>query len=186
MRERKHIINILEEVQKALKREDYSEIRALSNTIIHQASIEQDPDIISLAVIIYSLSKILEREEYKKQKNWTGFSGRYIKSINNLIILMRKDDIGGFRSEIELIRKLIDSLSGNLKAYISDVFRKAQINKASKIYEHGISMEKTAKILGISVWELAEYAGKVGIGDVNLGITMLLKKRIKLAEETFE
>ena len=46
-------------------------------------------------------------------------------------------------------------------------------------------MEKTAKILGVSVWELAEYAGKTGIGDVNLGITLPLNQRIKQAEEIF-
>jgi len=72
-----------------------------------------------------------------------------------------------------------------LKIYIKDVFRKAQINKASRIYEHGISMEKTAKILGISVWELSEYVGKTRIDDINLGITTPIRKRIKLAEEVF-
>ena len=47
-------------------------------------------------------------------------------------------------------------------------------------------MEKTAKLLGISIWELAEYAGQTGISDVNLSITMPIKKRIKLAMEMFE
>ena len=72
-----------------------------------------------------------------------------------------------------------------IKAHIGDVFRRAQVNKASRIYEHGISMEKTAKILGITVWELAEYAGRTRIGDVNLSVTMPIKQRIKIAEEIF-
>ena len=68
---------------------------------------------------------------------------------------------------------------------MKDVFNRAKINKASKIYEHGISMEKTAKILGITLWELAEYSGRTGVGNVNLGVTMQLNDRIKLAEEIF-
>ena len=68
---------------------------------------------------------------------------------------------------------------------MKDVFTLAKINKASKIYDHGISMEKTAKILGITLWELAEYSGRSQTGNVNLGVTMKLKDRIKLAEEIF-
>ena len=98
---------------------------------------------------------------------------------------LEKNNIEGFREEIIQIRKIIENLSGDLKKHIDYVFRRAQINKASKIYEHGISMGKTAKILGISIWELAEYAGKTGIGDVNLGVTMPIKQRIKQAEEMF-
>ena len=83
------------------------------------------------------------------------------------------------------IRKAIGNLSGRFKKYIQDVFKKAEINKASRIYEHGISMEATAKLLGISMWELAEYTGNTGIGDVDLGITMPEKQRIKIAMEMF-
>ena len=57
------------------------------------------------------------------------------------------------------------------------------IKKASRIYEHGISMQKTAKLLGISIWELAEYSGQTGISNVNLSITLDVKERIKNAME---
>jgi hypothetical protein len=77
-------------------------------------------------------------------------------------------------------------LSGNLKKYIQDVFRKASINEASKIYEHGISMEKTAKLLGITMFELAGYAGQTGISDVPESKTLDVRSRIKLAMEMFE
>lgn len=185
MEEKEHVLNVLKKVQSALRTEDYVEIKNLSNRVIHNASINQDPDIIAIAVIIYSLSKLIERESYREEKSWGEFYKNYVKSINNSIILLEKDDIKKFREEINFIRRLVQQLSGNLKKYIEDVFRRAEINKASRIYEHGISMEKTAKILGISIWELAEYAGKTGIGDVNLGITMPIKQRIKIAEEIF-
>ena len=102
-----------------------------------------------------------------------------------MIKALEKNNLDKFREEIHFVTKLIDNLNGNLKIYISEVFRKAQINKASRIYEHGISMEKTAKILGISVWELAEYAGQTRIADINLSVTLPIKERIKNAEEIF-
>ena len=186
LEERNHILNILVNVRKAVERKDYIKIKNLSNQVVHHASIHQDPDVISIAVIIYSLSKLIERDNYKIEKNWREFYNSYCRNIREMIIALRNREIEEFRIKVRLNRELIDQLSGKLKIYINDVFRKAKINKASRIYEHGISMEITAKILGISLWELAEYVGKTGISDVNLGVTILVKERIKLAEEIFK
>jgi len=186
MEEKEHVLNVLKRVRTALKTSDYVEIKNLSDNVIHGCSIDQDPDCIAVAVVIYSLSKLIERESYKTEKQWPKFFKEYLKNIDDAIAALEKNDIESFRDEIIQIRGLIENLSGNLKKHIQEVFRKAEINKASRIYEHGISMEKTAKILGISVWELAEYAGTTGIGDVNLGITMPIKERIKQAEEVFK
>jgi hypothetical protein len=186
MKERVHILETLRKVEKALEKKNYLKIKSLSNHIIHHSSIHQEPDIISLAVILYSLSKLLEREAYKEYKSWPEFYNNYITHLKKAVNGLEIDNIKVFRNEIDLIRKLIQKLSGDLKFHIDTVFRRAKINKASRIYEHGISMEKTAKILGISQWELAEYVGKTGIANVNLGVTMPLKKRIKIAEEIFE
>jgi len=106
--------------------------------------------------------------------------------IEQSIDALKKDDEIHLREHIQDIRKKIDGLSGNLKRYIQDVFRKASINKASKIYEHGISMEKTARLLGISIWELASYAGQKDIANEDFGKTINTKQRIKLALEMFE
>jgi len=186
MQEKQHILKTLKDVKKALERKNYVEIKNLSNKVIHNASINQDPDIISVAVIIYSLSKLIEREDYKSEKNWNNFYKSYLQNIKDMISALEKDEAEEFRKEVNTNRELIEELSGNLKNYISDVFRRARINKASRIYEHGISMEKTAKILGVSLWELAEYAGRTRIGDVNLSVTLPIKKRIKIAEEIFK
>jgi hypothetical protein len=81
---------------------------------------------------------------------------------------------------------MIENLSGKLKKYIKEVFRNADVSKASRIYEHGISMEQTANLLGVSLYDLAQYAGKTGIPDVPENYTMNTKLRIKLAMGLFE
>ena len=45
------------------------------------------------------------------------------------------------------------------------MFRRARINKASRIYEHGISLAQTAELLGITQWELMKYLGQTKIAD---------------------
>ncbi|MCX8194418.1 MAG: hypothetical protein N3G19_03635, partial [Candidatus Pacearchaeota archaeon] len=84
------------------------------------------------------------------------------------------------------IRRAVDLLSGHLKIYIQDVFRKAQINKASRLYEHGISAAETAELLGITQFELSEYTGRTGIADVDLSITMPIKTRLNFTKTLFE
>jgi len=185
MEEKEHVLEVLENVKKALRKKDYIEIKNLSDKVIHISSIHQDSNVISVAVIIYALSKLIERKNYQTEKNWNDFYVNYLRNIDDMIVALRKDNLKKFHDEIQENRELIQGLSGNLKIYIQDVFSRAKVNKASRIYEHGISMEKTAKILGISLWELAEYAGKTGIGDVNFAVTMPIKKRIKFAEEVF-
>lgn len=183
MQEKENVIGILEKTKSAVEKEDTILLKELSNRTIHTASIYGDPDNIAVAVAVYALSKIIERKKYKEYKDWSLFFRNYIKCLNKALTALKEDNLEAFRVEIEHINKEISHLGGNLKRHIQQVFRKARINKASRIYEHGISMGQTAKLLGITMWELAEYSGETGIPDVNLSITLDVKKRIKNAME---
>jgi len=185
MQEKENVMRILTETKQALEKGDALKIKNLSNQTINTASFTQDPDNIAVAVIVYSIGKILERENYKQLNGWDVFYKIVEVSLTNSIKDLEKNNEKKFRSDLESIRGAIGKLSGKLKEYIEFVFRKAQINKASRLYEHGISMEQTAKLLGISMYELAEYVGKTGISDVAESRTLDVKGRIKIAEEIF-
>mgnify|MGYP001611199196 CR=1 FL=1 len=184
--ERKNLIWILKNTLTAVKKEDVVRLKELSNHTVHSASVQQDPDSVAVAVIVYALSKIIERKKYTDYKEWPKLYKSYIANIKKAIADLEQDNSKKFREDIKNIQESINQLSGRFKKYIQDVFRKAEINKASRVYEHGISMEQTAKLLGITIWELAEYAGQTGISDVNLTVTMSIKNRLKQAEEIFE
>ena len=83
------------------------------------------------------------------------------------------------------IRNSLNKIEGDLGRYIKDVFKKAEINKAFKLYEHGLSTEKTAELLGVSLWDMAGYIGQSNIGDAKVAISMPIAKRIKIAEDIF-
>ena len=184
--EKDNILRILSETKKAVKDEDSIKLKELSNQTIHSASIHQDEDCITIAVIVYSLSKLLERTNYKDYNKWNNFFSSFMKHIDRAYFAVKNNDKEKFRFEIKKLRKTIAKLTGNFKKHVEDVFKKAEINKASRIYEHGISMEKTAKLLGITIWDLASYVGQTGIGDADLSLTMPEKERIKIAQEMFE
>ena len=185
MQEHEHVENLLQKAKEAARKDDIAELRNLSDQTIHAAAIHQDTDNVLVAVILYSLSKLIERKESYSEKDFNKYLNYYLKTIEFSRVCISKDDCSLFRNRINEVMK-VPGLSKNLKQSIQDVFRKARINKASKIYEHGISMEATANLLGISLWELAEYSGQVQGHDMGFNEAIDIKKRIKTAMEFFE
>lgn len=184
--EKKNILVILKNTYKSLQTEDAVLLREMSDRTVHSASIYKDPDSVAIAVTVYVLSKIIERKDYKENKQWPSFFSKIVKDIERAASHLEKNEIKEFRTAMHDIRHTAAKLSGHLKSYIKDVFRKAQINKASRLYEHGISMAETAELLDITTWELAEYIGMTGISDVDLSITLPIKERINFTKKLFE
>lgn len=184
LEEHEHLINILEKAKKAAAKEDVVELRQLSDQTTHSTSIYQEDEYILVAVIIYSLGKIIEKGRKYYKEDYEMYFKDYLKIIDQSISLLKKSKYKEFREQISLMLKSTD-ISGELKQHLEGLFRKARINKASNVYEHGISMEKTAKLLGISMWELAEYSGQTPISEYSLGKTIPVKERIKNAMEMF-
>jgi translation initiation factor 2B subunit (eIF-2B alpha/beta/delta family) len=185
MEERNNILKILKKTLQAVKENNPDQLKDLSDQTIHSASTGH-PDNITVAVIVYSLGKILSRKDYRTLKGWSTFQKTMISSLEKSIEYLEKNDDEKFRENFVFIRKAINKLSGKLKKYVEEVFEKADIAKASRIYEHGISLGKTAKMLGISMYELQNYAGQTGISEVSLNKTINPKTRIKMLEELFQ
>lgn len=185
MEEVGHIIEVLEKAKKAIKEEDVLVLRELSNQTIHTVSTHQDTGNITMAIIIYALSKVIERKSSLKIKNWNLFIKRIETQFDQAAKALKEKDFKEYEKAMQLARKAITSTSLNIRPYIQDVMRKAAVNKASKIYEHGISLGQTAEILGLSLWELSEYTGQTRIPDVKYNITEDVKKRAKTALEFF-
>ncbi len=174
---KRDIIAIIDECLKYINIQDIAGIKELSNHTIHNASIFQDQDSISIAVIMYALSKIFDRK----------------KTISKDIInILKKAKLALKNNKFELYRKTIKSLIENiskedskLKLYIQEVIEQAQIKKGSKLYEHGISMAQAASLLGISQWDLMNYVGKTKISDA-FKEAMSVEQRLKFTRGLFE
>jgi hypothetical protein len=185
MQEGDNVLRILEETELAFQKKDAFALKNLSNQTIHTATIYQDGDNVIVAVLVYSLSKILERSNYREMKGWDIFYKAVIKNLDLTIKALEKGQMDNARIYLGRIRNFLNKIDGDLGQYIKDVFAKAEINKAFKLYEHGLSTEKTAKLLGVSLWDMAGYIGQSHIGDANISVSMPIAKRVKIAEDFF-
>ncbi len=179
------ILNVINQALSAIESNDVVKLRDISNETLHSSSIFQDENAISIATVCYALSKIFERTQYKYYKDWGIFYENCSSNLKNAKSFLEKDNVKEYQNSIKNILNVIDKLSSNLKKYVKEVIEQAQIAKGSRLYEHGISIGRTAELLGVSKWELMDYAGKTGISDVEENISMDINKRIKFARSLF-
>lgn len=167
-------------ILKVKEEKDLSEIKELSNHVIHNASIFQDEDSVSIAILIYSLSKIIERKQ--GELNYSNI----LQLLKTAYDFLNKDNIDNYRKTIKKLFNFISTMDTKLKLYIEEVINQAQIKKGGKLYEHGISLARAAEILGISQWELMFYTGKTKIIDVYEVELINLKNRLSYARSLFK
>lgn len=186
MEEVSHIVEVLEAAKQALSNNDSIKLKDLSNQTLHSASTQQDHGSIAIAVLVYTISKLIERKENMRLKLWNKFVKRFNSYLSLAVIAILEGKIESYESYLEQSRKSIESISVNLRPYIQEVLRKASINKASRIYEHGISLGQTAKLLGVTQWELAEYTSQSSrASDSDYNRTVDARKRAQTALEFF-
>jgi hypothetical protein len=155
---KKDILSILKQAIAFISEGNLTELSKLSNNTVHNASIFQDEDSISIAVVIYALSKIIEREHKPMDRT-------VIEKLEQAYDCLSSNDFHNYKKSIHGITSIISSLDSKLKLYIEEVISQSQIRKGSKIYEHGISLARASEMLGISQWELMCYVGNTQIID---------------------
>jgi len=173
---RQDILKILHRVIKVLEKGYYNQLKALSNHSIHNASIFQDQDSISIAVITYAMSKIVDTPSFDL--------GAFRTAFKNSIKDLRAGKFEVYRSSIKALFKMIMDTDQKLKQYIDLVIDFAEVKKGGKIYDHGISLAQTASLLGVTQWELMEYLGTTTIED-HFREETSVEKRLQTARKLF-
>lgn len=154
---KKDIIQVLKQASTAIKQGKPAKVKLLSNQTIHNAGIYQDQDSLSVAIIVYAISKLMERG-FAKTEN-------IVSQLSNLILALQKDNFKDFRYRLRRLFKSISKDDKKLGLYIEEVINQADIKKGSKLFEHGFSIGKAADMLGITQWELMGYIGKTQLPE---------------------
>lgn len=165
------ILKVLGDAIDAVKRDDLSLLQDLSNHTIHDASIFQEDDPLTLAVVMYALAKVMQK---CSEKGIT--CPVVIPSFKKAIEHLEADDDNAYRAVIKRLLRTVEKRDDRIKIYAQKVIEKAKIKKASKLHEHGISVARTAELLGISQWEVQKYIGRFrGDGSTQVKIGRRLK-----------
>jgi len=172
------IINKVIGILKTKENKHIIELKDLSNHTIHNASVFQDHCSVSIAVLIYALSKIIERKQDSLDyDNILNLLKRLKENIQN-------NEDSKFNTSIKKLFSEISKLDSKIKLYVQEVINQAQIKKGSKLCEHGLSCAKASEVLGISQWELMNYIGKTNLAE-NVPEIINVRARLKFARGLF-
>ena len=183
---RQDLLSILKDGIQSIKENNSLKLRDLSNQTIHNSSIFQDEEAITIAIIMYALNKIFQRTSYKEYNDWKLFYKITLESLEKSEKFLQEKDFENYKLEIKKILNVIDKLSSHLKTYVKEVFQESHVAKASRLYEHGLSIGRTAELFGISKWELMSYTGETGIHDMDENKSESIEERIKFTRGLFK
>jgi len=173
------ILSVLEKAIKAIKQQDYSALAEISNRTVHDASIFQEDDPLTIAVLMYALSKVIHRCIERGQA-----CPIVVPQLKKAQDALKNDDDNAYRAVVKNFLREIGEYDSQLKLYIQEVIEQARIKKAGKLHEHGISIARTAELLGLSQWELQNYIGKT-IRETSYD-GMKVKERLRRTRELFK
>ncbi len=156
----------------AFKRRKSNKLRKIMNRISHDASLSSSKVLLELAVIAYTLSKILTKSYIYNRKN-----EKILKEIENAfydLLRMKKVNL----PSLNKVKNLIKSLEAKDKRYVISLLYKGRLKIASSLYAEGISLGTAASFCGVDKQELLDYVGKTMMYD-RLKDEYPVKKRIK-------
>lgn len=178
---RQLIVSTLNQTVRLLQKNDYLGLKELSDKIIQDVSTMQERHAVRVAVVVYSLSKIVQRTIERNQS----ISINMGTQLAHAAEFMQQDDEKRFDLEMKRIFKQISQRDEKLLMYVQHVTEKANIVKGSKLYSAGISLGTAAKILGTNQWDLMSFVGKTRIADEE-GDIRDVKKRLAFARKLFK
>lgn len=181
---RRDIQNVLDGAYGNIKSGRYDILHGLSDHVIHSLSIYQTEDILKVAVLVYSLNKILEEEKFEAV-GVERFRAQVLKYLDNSrkSLRTRKDDV--YEAELNKLWHYVRRFSTKIRLYVEDLLTAARVSKGGKLYEHGLSLGRAAETAGVTEWELMGRAGKTKISEQVKKSPALNKRRIALLEELF-
>ncbi len=175
---RSDIISVLKSAEGFISKGIFSGLKDISDQTIHNSSIFQDEDSISIAVVTYSLSKICESGVGR------AWLGKASKLLGHARRHLEKGEFNRYRAVVKRLTEFISRADSKFRAYIQDVINQAEVRKGSRVYYHGISLARAADLLGVSQWELMGYVGRTQIIE-SYGSVEGVKERLEFARSLF-
>lgn len=172
---REGIAKLLSQAISAIRKNDSFTLKGLSSNNIQSAFVFQDEDSLTVSVVMYALSKIVDRTSRKAEiVSWLERASGALASGNE----------ERYRYFIRQLIKAIEVEDSRLKKFVFSVIEQAQVKKGCALCEHGLSIGRVAKLLGISRWELSQYLGKTHTGEQS-SENVPTEKRLELARGIF-
>ena len=162
------------DILRAFKEGDIKKLRNISDELLADGAVGNDKNLIKMAVISHALSKILEKEYYRRDKKYWK---RFVENIEKELEECAKDPGSIKKLEEEIVR-----LDNHFGRYSDTVLYRSKIRRGSTLYAWGISLTLASKLVDVPEAEIMRHSGKTKMIDED-GVSKSAEERMKVAEE---
>jgi len=177
---RRSVSSALKSAAIALAKTDVVALSTLSEGMIRDIAVTQDDDAVSVAVLVYALSKVSQHLSERGNS-----AASLIRKVTAVVEALEKSNDTEFAIRLQSTFAEVRRLDSRLKLYVQEVLSKARIKKASSLHGTGISVSRAAELMGISQWELMSYVGKTIVADTQQLEGITARRRLQYARDVF-
>ncbi len=164
-------------IKNAFKDRDSFKLREIANDAIKEAVLSGDKDLANIAILAYSLSKILSKLHFRKRSEWKKFTKETERALYGLVGRSKNGELAHVCDELIKLVEKIDKNAGN---YTRGIVYKARVKLASEAYALGLSLSSAADLTGADKYELARYVGATKVHDRPFVKTISVSERYKI------
>lgn len=113
---KRDIDKVLSSVIDLIKKQDYARILSWSDRVIHDASIYQDDDSVTIAVLVYALGNLLQRCREKGES-----VPDVLPTLELALKNLRANNMNAFHAKIKSMINSIAEQDSRMKMYIQEV-----------------------------------------------------------------
>jgi hypothetical protein len=133
-------------------------LRKVSDHAIDDVALHKDFDVVSITVLIYSIYKVLPN----LRKHGDDIT-RLIRLLQTARDALKSHSFGKYNAQIRSAFKIVRECSADVKEHLQDVMQAARVKKGTSLLQKGLSIGQAAGLMGLSNWDLQEYAAKTTI-----------------------
>jgi len=155
---------------------DIEELKTLSDHAIEDIAVQKDLELVSVTVLLYSIYKVVSCME-------TTSYTQLLQELKNAQLSLEQRNLGKYNGSIKRLYGLVRKCNAQVKEHLNDVMQAARIKKGATLLQHGLSIGQAAGLMGLSNWELQQYAGKTTALDQhteNIPAQNRMKKALQL------
>jgi len=177
------IEEVILRLNKAFVKGNPHELREVTNQSTSSFAIYQKKVWLSIALISYALSKIVEKPRYEKYASkGSKFSDSVSNCIQKAAALCKLGKVADCQTELDNVITQIQTMESRDMRFLSDLIVKGRTKVAATMYAQGLSLDTVVDLTGAERNEVLSYTGKTTVPD-RMGRTFSAKDRMAYARK---
>ncbi len=161
------LLKAIDSLKESFAKENALDLRLLSNELIKKAALENSHELASIALVAYSLHKVMNKEHHIRSPKWKTRKKAILSCIEKAHNALKKNDSKAFHKSINSIAFELQRMDRFFGRYVQSIFDKARVKCAADAYFFGLSLSQAADLTHTDRKAVQEYIGFTRSQDKN-------------------